>query len=127
MKYIKIIILSILFLSVHALEARSFNMDKRWDKTIEATNLQLPKKLDKTMTLEKMSRIDNTIQYFYKLSYTTKSPNMDSLIISTRNNYCKNPQTRAAMFDGYRFYYNYKLATGMLDLEFFISKKHCNE
>ncbi len=126
MKYTTAILLSILFLSVQVLEARSLNMDKRWDKTIEATNLQLPKRLDKTMTLEKMSRVNDTIQYFYKLSYTTKSPNMDNLIMSTRKRYCQDPQSRAAMFDGYRFYYNYKLATGALDLEFFISKKHCN-
>ena len=72
-----------------------------------------------------MSRVNETIQYFYKLSYITKSPNIDSLIISTRKRYCQDPQSRAAMFDGYRFYYNYKLATGALDLEFFISEEHC--
>jgi len=110
--------------SVYSLEARSPKLDKQWDRVIQQENLSLPKKQGEII-LEKMARVDNTIQYFFRTKYKTKSPNMDSFIISTRKRYCNNLQTRAAMFDGYRFYHNYKLANGIVDLEFFIEAKDC--
>lgn len=101
------------------------DIDKKLHNEIEKISSKLPKRINKILTLVQIKKTNMRIAYYYKADFDTKSPNKNNAIKNSRNRICKSTNLRETLDDGYTLYYNYQLSNGVLDYDYYVSKKDC--